>query len=354
MRVHGDAAHMVMRGGRDGNRLYRRVDAGRQAARMDRREFLGKARAQCLARIEECAAAVGNLREHAAGDDVARGELGERMARLHEALAAVVDQCRAFAAQRFGRKRSWVAADHDRGRVELHEFGIGDHGACARGDRKPQSAGFKRIGRHRVEVTDAAGCEHHRARRDGQRPRRDVVGFAQLQPGDRAVGGQQCFGDETFDHADRRRVAHRFRQRRDDRLAGHVAADMHDAPRRMRGLAADREPAFEVAIEGHAVMQEIVDARGRLACKRQRNAFVDNAAADRNRIGGVRLGAVAFGDCRRDAALRPGAGGALAERRGGNQGDRPRRELQRAEQSGKSAADDDDIVGPAGEIMDIV
>ncbi len=68
----------------------------------------------------------------------------------------------------------------------------------------------------------------------------------------------------------------------------------------------------------------------------------------------MRLGAVAFGDGGGDAALRPGAGGALAERCGGNHGDRTRRELQRAEQSGETAADDDDIVGPAGEIMDIV
>ena len=114
----------------------------------------------------------------------------------------------------------------------------------------------------------------------------------------------------------------------------HVAADMHDAARRMCGLAADRKLAFEVAIEGHAVLQEVVNARGRFLCQRQCDAFVDDAAADRDGIGRMRLGAVAFGDCRCDAALRPGAGGALAEGCGGNQRDRTRRELQRAEQSG--------------------
>ncbi len=79
MRVHGDAAHVVMRGGRDRNRLCRRIDAGGEAARIDRREFLGEARAERLARIEERAAAGGNLGEHAARDDVARRELGQRM-----------------------------------------------------------------------------------------------------------------------------------------------------------------------------------------------------------------------------------------------------------------------------------
>jgi len=47
----------------------------------------------------------GNLAEHAAGDDVARCELGEPVARQHEALALGVDQCCAFAAQRFGGER---------------------------------------------------------------------------------------------------------------------------------------------------------------------------------------------------------------------------------------------------------
>ena len=58
-------------------------------------------------------------------------------------------------------------------------------------------------------------------------------------------------------------------------------------------------------------------------------------------------GRVAFGDRGRDAALRPGAGRAFAERRGRDEGDRPRRELQRAEQAREPAADDDDVVDVA-------
>ena len=165
---------------------------------------------------------------------------------------------------------------------------------------------------------------------------------------------KQRFGGKTFDHADRRRLAHRFDQRRNDRLAGHVAADMHDAPRGMRGLAADREPAFEVAIEGNAVAQEIMDARAGLAREAKRDRFVDKAAADGDRIGGMRFGAVAFGDGGGDAALRPCRGGALAERCGRNHGDRTRRKFQRAEQPGEAATDDDDIVVPAGEVVNLV
>ena len=82
----------------------------------------------------------------------------------------------------------------------------------------------------------------------------------------------------------------------------------------MRGLAANREPAFQIAIEGNAVSQEIMDTRGRFARKRKRYPLVDEAAADRDRIGGVRLRTVAFGDGGCDAALRPCGRCALAER----------------------------------------
>jgi hypothetical protein len=58
----------------------------------------------------------------------------------------------------------------------------------------------------------------------------------------------------------------------------------------------------------------------------------------------VRVRAVAFADGGGDAALRPCARGPLAERRGGEDGDRPGAELERSEQAGQPAADDDDVV----------
>ena len=55
------------------------------------------------------------------------------------------------------------------------------------------------------------------------------------------------------------------------------------------------------------------------------------------------LGVSSFADGRRDAALRPARRSALAERRGGQDGDRQRRQLQRGEQARKARADDDDV-----------
>ena len=58
----------------------------------------------------------------------------------HEALARAVDQHRAFAADRLGRERRRIAADVDRGRMELHEFRIGDQRAGARRDGEALAA----------------------------------------------------------------------------------------------------------------------------------------------------------------------------------------------------------------------
>ena len=54
---------------------------------------------------------------------------------------------------------------------------------------------------------------------------------------------------------------------------------MHDALRRMRGFAADRELAFEVAVERHAIMQQIMDTRAGLARQPERHSFIDQARA---------------------------------------------------------------------------
>jgi hypothetical protein len=126
---------------------------------------------------------------------------------------------------------------------------------------------------------------------------------------------------------------------------------MHDAARRMRGFLSDRQPAFEVAVEGNAVMQEVADARGRLAREAERDRFVDNPAADGDGVGGVRFRAVAVADRGRDAALCPGRLRALAERRGRDQGDGARCKLQRAEEASETTADDHEVIWVADEVL---
>ena len=63
-------------------------------------------------------------------------------------------------------------------------------------------------------------------------------------------------------------------------------------------------------------------------------SFVDDAGAGRDGVARMRLGGVAFGHRRGDAALRPGGRGAFADRRRRDDGHRTG-ELQRGEQAGK-------------------
>lgn len=155
-------------------------------------------------------------------------------------------------------------------------------------------------------MSDAAGGQHHRTRSDGDGTRRHIAGVTELKPGDGAVLGQQRLGDKAFDQTDRRRVSHGLAERRNDCRARHVTAHMYDAPRRMRGFATHREPALEIAVEGHAVVEKIVNARCCLACNPECDCFIDETSADCDGVGRMRFGAVTFADRCRDAALRPG------------------------------------------------
>ncbi len=72
-------------------------------------------------------------------------------------------------------------------------------------------------------------------------------------------------------------------------------------------LAAEAEMAFEVLVEGNAVAEQILDALARFAGEQESDLLIDDAGAGRDRVGGVLLGAVAFGERRGDAGLRPEA-----------------------------------------------
>jgi hypothetical protein len=50
---------------------------------------------------------------------------------------------------------------------------------------------------------------------------------------------------------------------------------MNDTPRGVCGFAADREPAFEVAVEGDAVLQEVMDAGAGFARNPERDGLID-------------------------------------------------------------------------------
>ena len=105
--------------------------------------------------------------------------------------------------------------------------------------------------------------------------------------------------------------------------------------------------AFEIAVERHAVSQEIANAIWAFVGNETSDVLIDDAAARRDRVGGVLCRAVAFADCGGDAALGPHARRAFTERRCSDHRNRQRRELQRREEPGKAGTDDHDVAETA-------
>ena len=112
-------------------------------------------------------------------------------------------------------------------------------------------------------------------------------------------------------------------------------------------LARHRELAGQVAIEGHAVFEQVVDAMRRVGNHQARDLLGDDAVAGRDGVGKVLLDRVAFCHGGGNATLRPGGGCPLADRRGRDNRHRPRRQAECREETAEAAADDDDIVGNA-------
>ena len=160
---------------------------------------------------------------------------------------------------------------------------------------------------------------------------------------DAAIFRDEIVGFVAFENADRRRRANGGDERLHDRGARPVARDAHDALFRMRGFFRQHVVAFEIAIERHAVAQQIANAIRAFVGNDPRDLGVDDAAAGFDRVGGVLCRAVAFADRRGDTALRPHARRAFAERRRGDDGNRQGREFQRREKTGEAGTDDHDI-----------
>ena len=78
------------------------------------------------------------------------------MIALHEALAAIVAQIRAFAAQRLGEQKARGTRQRQRRGMELVELHVGELGAGLRGERDAVAGGHGGIGGVGVDLARAA------------------------------------------------------------------------------------------------------------------------------------------------------------------------------------------------------
>ena len=228
LRIGLDPAHMVMRGRCHGNRLARGVNPCGTTRLGDSGELGNHLCAQRGTGIEHRAASGLMLGKNRAGDDIARRKLGVGMHFEHKPFAQRIDQRRAFAPQRLGGQRRGIAAHINRGRMELHEFRIGDLGPCPRRHADHLTANPWRVGRHREQAARAAPRQQNR-RRTQQDPRRGPIRRLQPDADSGAVFHFDPRGQNALGNLHRCRLAHRANQRLHDLAACLIALHPHNA-----------------------------------------------------------------------------------------------------------------------------
>ncbi len=274
MIVRRDAAHVVVDGRQDRDRLLGHVNAGEDLGRFrDARQAgvqdLGIQVIQVqedVVLVRAHAAAFADFDGHGARNHVARCQIlhGRRIA-LHEALAFGVGQIAAFAA---GALCDQAAGAVDAGRVELHELhvlqrqaGAQHHGVAVAG------AGVGRGGREVGAAVTAGGQHHHLGA--------ELVQLAgvELKRGDARAGAVlhdqiegEVFDEELHLAADRLAV-----QGVQDGVTGAVgggAGALHRAFAEVAGHAAEGaliDLALVGAAEGHAPVFQLINGLRRVA-----------------------------------------------------------------------------------------
>ncbi len=126
-------------------------------------------------------------------------------------------------------------------------------------------------------------------------------------------------------------------------MTGCVSAGLDDAPALMRRLASQRELAGIGAIERGAKLQQILDARRRVARENLDDLGIADAGAGALRIDRVQARRIVLPDRGRDPALGPIGRGAFSQTRLAEHGYARGRELERRDQAGDSGSDDQNV-----------
>ncbi len=339
--VGPDPAHVVVRRRGDGDRLDARIDPGSHAGGEDGGELVGESRSHRLAGVQEGAAARAPLGLDGAGDDVAGGQFGGGMVAGHEGAALAVDQLGALAAQGFGGQRRGVGADVDGGGVELDELGIDDLSPGQGGQGQALAPDLGRIGGDGVEAAKAAGRQDHGGGGDLGPLAGHVGQNAAYAAGDVR---QQRQGADVLADLDVGAGPGLGRDGQHDGAAGAVATDAGDAGAGVGRLQALHEAAVRIAVERRAEIRQPAEGRWTLAGEDVDGLRLAEAGAGGQGVGGVEGGGVIGGHGHGDAALGPGRGAALVQRRGAEHQDAARCGGQGGGEAGEAGADDDDAV----------
>ena len=145
----------------------------------------------------------------AAGDDVARGEVGERVHAGHERPPGLVEQHRTLAAHGLGDQRRLPVRRtvEQHRRVELHELEVRRRRPGAQREREPVAGGRLGVGRRRVQLPEAAGGEQHRRRAQRTGAARGRRAARRRPPGRRSSSSASTATCPVSEHEPRRAAA---------------------------------------------------------------------------------------------------------------------------------------------------
>ncbi len=205
--------------------------------------------------------------------------------------------------ERLGRQRRGIAADIDGGRVELHEFRVGDQRARARGHGHALGDRGGRIGGDGEQPARAAGGEHDFVRFDHQ----IFAVYFRRNAADCAV---RIFAERVSMRA--RSTISTCLAARTARISASMIALPARSPRdadhawtRVCGFQALREFAVRTAVERHAERDQVHHARRALAREHFCNNRIDQACSRFHRVQRVQIGAIALRPAQPRARLAP-------------------------------------------------
>jgi 3-dehydroquinate synthase len=339
--VRIDAAHQVVRGRADRNRIRREVQSDLPAHVGDCRKAFAHVHGEVRKREKHLAAGPLGLAHDAAGDDVAGSEIAVRMIAGHERLAGGVHQARAFATHSLGNQEARRSGMAQRGRMELDEFEIRDAGACMVRQRNAVAGRDRRIRRFAKDLSGAAGREQGGAGAD-LAPRAVVVEIDDAA--NRRILNDEAGDECVVDRLDRSQCLDAMPQRAADFAAGRIAG-VKNAPNGVRGLEAESgEPAL-VSIEAGSPLEKLTHVLWPIVDEDAHRCFVAQAIAGTDCVGGVQRRTVAGADGCRNTALRVArvALGRIGFRE--NQYAAFRRKRDGGAETGDAAADYDEVKG---------
>ena len=288
-----------MRGWRHRNQIHRRIDAAGATNRKDARKALLEIPAQ-HPRVEPDVPASDFLSEDFAGDDIARCQLGQPMPLEHEPLSFLIQQDRAFSTHGLGDELQRILRRIEGGRMELHEFHVGEPDSPTMRNRETISRGNLRIGRVAVDLPATARCQHRCIGDDLHRLSCD----RRLDPEHHSVFGDQIENARFLQHLDPRRLLDALDQSARDLGTGLIAVRVDDSPARVGSFAAEFEIPSRLQIELRPRGRQFADTRGTFFDEDFDCLRVGEGSTCCQSILSMELGRVSSAQCCGDSSLR--------------------------------------------------